>query len=846
MADTDASVSTQKEFNDAILAIDETAQPGSYTISLTGDITENQAGQPGLYVLSTAPGVDVVIEGNGHTISGEGEHGGLAITTGHLSISDLTIEDTLAQGGAGGGNAGGGAGLGGGLFVGPDAVVDIDDVTLSGDAAKGGAGGAAEVAGGFGGHSSLLFPAIGGGGADGDPGTNSGSSDEAGGDGTNGADGGLGVAGGNGGSGGSGFPAPIDGDDINGSDGGSGGDGGDGGIGGAGGAGGSGGVGGNASFSPPPISGGDPGAGGDAGDAGDGGFGAGGGAGGNGGGAGAGSVGAAGPFDSGMPSDGGDGGKGSSGGDGGFGAGGGGGGSGGLGGGGGSGIGLDGANGGSGGDGGDGGNGDFGGGGAGGGPGGDGGGAGGTGSGTNDPGDPGDGGDGGQAGLAGFGGGLGADGSDGSAGPTADQSTNPLQSLGGAGGGGLGAGGGIFVAEGGQLTVDGALISGGTVTGGAAGGLSADAGKAFGDGVFIQGDTDITFAPAADKTIDIADQIADEKGSGGTAEGGLIMNGPGNLTLGASNTFTGGIKLELGKVTLAAPDAGGSGDITFTADQNATLAFTAADSPGNEIAGFGSDNFIAVTDETITSFAYAGVPEAGNLLINFADGHSTELNFLGEYTESDFKIVNNDEVTFACFLEGTLILTPDGERPVEMLKAGDEVITWTDGQPERRPLRWTGHRRLTPTRHPRPDKVQPVCIMRGAFGAGRPYRDLFVSPDHAVFVDGVLIPIKHLINGTTIRVAPRVGSIVYFHLELDSHDVILAEGLPAETYLDTGDRASFEGGETMALHPVFGSEARDVAMMHEAMGCAPLRITGYEVDRVRDRLAALAKLAAVA
>ena len=84
-------------------------------------------------------------------------------------------------------------------------------------------------------------------------------------------------------------------------------------------------------------------------------------------------------------------------------------------------------------------------------------------------------------------------------------------------------------------------------------------------------------------------------------------------------------------------------------------------------------------------------------------------------------------------------------------------------------------------------------IAAHAFGADMPHRDLLLSPDHAVHVDGVLVPVRHLANGMTV--APKeVAEITYYHLELDRHDVLLANGLPCESYLDTGNREAFAGG----------------------------------------------------
>jgi collagen type I/II/III/V/XI/XXIV/XXVII alpha len=117
----------------------------------------------------------------------------------------------------------------------------------------------------------------------------------------------------------------------------------------------------------------------------------------------------------------------------------------------------------------------------------------------------------------------------------------------------------------------------------------------------------------------------------------------------------------------------------------------------------------------------------------------------------------------------------------EHLRIGDRVLLATGGVA---PVIWLGHRHL------RPHDVHPVRIRRDAFGVGRPGRDLYLSPDHAVFVDGALIPIRYLVNGATIE-RQEFSHVTYWHIELPAHGVVLAEGLPAESYLDTGNRAAF-------------------------------------------------------
>ena len=191
------------------------------------------------------------------------------------------------------------------------------------------------------------------------------------------------------------------------------------------------------------------------------------------------------------------------------------------------------------------------------------------------------------------------------------------------------------------------------------------------------------------------------------------------------------------------------------------------------------------------------------------------------YTNSSFKLKpdasNFLDVVAPCFRLGTTIATTRGDVPVEHLEAGDIVHTEAG---EIQPVRWIGHRAIDCRRHPKPELVWPVRVAVNAFGPDRPRRDLWLSPDHAVYERGVLVPIKLLINGGTIAQVP-VDKVTYYHVELARHDVILAEGLPAESYLDTGNRRMFENaGGPLMLHPNMTGE--NDQKRREAESRAPL------------------------
>jgi hypothetical protein len=151
-------------------------------------------------------------------------------------------------------------------------------------------------------------------------------------------------------------------------------------------------------------------------------------------------------------------------------------------------------------------------------------------------------------------------------------------------------------------------------------------------------------------------------------------------------------------------------------------------------------------------------------------------------------------------------------------------------------VKWIGWRHIQVQRHIDPDSVRPIRIKAHAIAEGAPRNDLLVSPDHAIFIDGTLIPARLLRNGTTIVEDHAVKTVTYFHVELDAHDVLLAEGLATESYLDTGNRASFQNaGLPVLMHADFSDPSSQAR--REAESCAPLVCGAAEVEPIWQSIA---------
>jgi hypothetical protein len=136
-----------------------------------------------------------------------------------------------------------------------------------------------------------------------------------------------------------------------------------------------------------------------------------------------------------------------------------------------------------------------------------------------------------------------------------------------------------------------------------------------------------------------------------------------------------------------------------------------------------------------------------------------------------------------CLLKGTMISTPSGYRPVQELRIGDEVHTLAG----RKAIKWIGYNKFAREEgKPWLDSVMPVRVARFAIDDRSPHSDLYLSPLHCIFFNEVLIPVKYLINGTSIaQGAPSdMSAIEYYHIDVGTHEVLDAEGAPVESFFD--------------------------------------------------------------
>ncbi len=240
----------------------------------------------------------------------------------------------------------------------------------------------------------------------------------------------------------------------------------------------------------------------------------------------------------------------------------------------------------------------------------------------------------------------------------------------------------------------------------------------------------------------------------------------------------------------------------------------------------------------VSSGGSASVDGDDNLMVT-EGGVSVTISLAGDYSGDVFSLSQDTagsgtDVTAVapCYCSGSLIQTEAGEVPVETLKIGDRVVTASGAI---RPIKWIGRRSYS-GRFARGSKdILPIRIRQGALDKNTPRRDLMVSPHHALYLDGVLIEACDLINGVSIVQAESVESVTYIHIELDTHDIILAEGAPAESFVDDDSRMIFHNAhDYRALYPDEASKPPRY--------CAPRLRDGYAVEAARRRIEARAGL----
>ncbi len=364
----------------------------------------------------------------------------------------------------------------------------------------------------------------------------------------------------------------------------------------------------------------------------------------------------------------------------------------------------------------------------------------------------------------------------------------------------------------------------------------------------------VTVDPGSHWTITGANSLV--SGTTLTNAGSLTLSN-GTLSGAAELVNNGQIVIDPSLMVIAALDgtgtvtigAGSTLDVLGSIAATETIVFTNAtgvlrngdpDRLAGTIAGFVSGNTIDLTNTVHQAGDHAHLL-AGNTLEVIANGSTFDLHLTGDFTGEFFHLASNGalgttitENSIACYLRGTLIETPRGELPIEQLSIGDLVTTLFGTA---RSIKWIGRRSYAGRFALGNRQVQPILIRAGALDGRVPRRDLYVSPLHAMFIDDVLVPAETLVNGVSIVQCQDMETVEYFHLELETHDILLAEGAPSESFIDCGNRGMFHNAAEYAAR--FPDAARPNWQF-----CAPRLAAGAEqLVAIRERLGARVNVA---
>ena len=293
--------------------------------------------------------------------------------------------------------------------------------------------------------------------------------------------------------------------------------------------------------------------------------------------------------------------------------------------------------------------------------------------------------------------------------------------------------------------------------------------------------------------------------------GGILLD-PSTMTV-ASLTGTGTVTIASGG-TLDVQGTVASGETIVFGGAGAYLHIRAPDSFSGSIMNFAAGETIDLAGVAPATVVYA----VGQLSFGTASS-SIALAASPEGPLAGFASADGSDVATLCFCIDTRILTEDGERAVQNLVAGDRVVTHSGAV---RPIVWIGVGKALATPRRR-GAATPVIVRKGALGPNVPHTDLRLTKGHSLLHDGALIPVEFLVNHRSILWDDRAQEVSLYHLELATHDVLLANGAAAESYRDDGNRWLFQNGNSGWKLP-------------PKLPCAPVLTGGPIIDAIWRRL----------
>lgn len=267
-------------------------------------------------------------------------------------------------------------------------------------------------------------------------------------------------------------------------------------------------------------------------------------------------------------------------------------------------------------------------------------------------------------------------------------------------------------------------------------------------------------------------------------ESNIALNLGGSMTIGLSNG---------GSVDLIGDTNRGLIISGYTAGVNTSVSTMISGFSGQDKTSSDKIMIDGLQTANVSSVAY---PDDDHITLTLLDGTSFTLNMIGiKQTGYSFGSDVDGNLTFAvCFLSGTIIRLIDGHCAIEDIKVGDTILTY-DAQVKKKvskKVTWVGKKRAhINSKLPDDQAGYPVRILKDTFKKNVPNKDLLITPEHCLFIDGYFIPARMLVNGRSIFYDYSITSYDYYHVETENHSIIWADNMLTESYLNTGNRYQF-------------------------------------------------------
>ncbi|MBO1358591.1 Hint domain-containing protein [Acetobacter sacchari] len=330
----------------------------------------------------------------------------------------------------------------------------------------------------------------------------------------------------------------------------------------------------------------------------------------------------------------------------------------------------------------------------------------------------------------------------------------------------------------------------------------------------------------------VTENVTSGYASGNTIQSGGVLNVTSAGTLSGTTTLANGATASITASAGGVINLAGSTNVGLTINGLANGGAATTQIQGFDGQGSGASDGIVVAGVKASDITAVSYSDANHVVLTTTSGKTITL-YINGVQSVGYSLVSDSSgnlIYETCFLAGSMIRTPKGDLPVEDLKIGDEIVTLLGGVEDLRSVVWVGSKKvIAEVGRPVDQAGYPIRILRNAIADGVPYKDMLITPEHGLLFDGNFVPARMLVNDRSVFYDRSITEYEYYHVETEKHSVIVADGAPTESYLDTGNRQTFrQHGPVARLGGKPRSWAND--------GAAPLEVRRHVVEPIFRRI----------